>query len=88
MEKKKGEHFFPLGIREMESDGGRAFVPLSKGAAIRITNGEMTLLAYVATKPARVFVNPLRGVPWLLLFFFDLLRRRARLLPSLRTQAG
>jgi len=69
VEKKKGEHFFPLGIREMESDGGRAFVPLSKGAAIRLTNGEMTLLAYVATKPARVFVNPLRGVPWLLLFF-------------------
>ena len=69
VEKKKGEHFFPLGIREMESDGGCAFVPLSKGAAIRLIHGEMTLLAYVSTKPDRVFVNPLRGAPWSLLFF-------------------
>jgi outer membrane biosynthesis protein TonB/pSer/pThr/pTyr-binding forkhead associated (FHA) protein len=69
VEKRKGDHFHPLGIREMERDGGRAYIALAKGGAVRLAHGEMTLVAYVAPRPTRVFVNPLRGAPWLLLFF-------------------
>jgi outer membrane biosynthesis protein TonB len=71
VEKKKGEHFHPVNAREMDRDGGRAYLPLTKGSAVRLTRGEMTLVAYVATKPKRIFVNPFRGAPWLLLFFLS-----------------
>jgi outer membrane biosynthesis protein TonB len=66
-EKKKGDHFSPLGVREMAHDGNRPYVELTMGSAVRLTRGEMTLVAYVAPKPARVWVNPLRGAPWLLI---------------------
>ena len=73
VEKKKGDRFCPIGVGEMESDAGRAFVALAKGSALRLTHGEMTLVAYVGTKPERIFVNPLRGAPWTLLFFLTAL---------------
>ena len=69
VEKKKGEHFHPVPAREMDRDTGRAYLALTKGSAARFTHGEMTLVAYVATKPKRIFVNPFRGTPWMLLFF-------------------
>jgi hypothetical protein len=69
VEKKKGERFHPLSPREMDRDGGRPYVGLTKGGALRLTRGEMTLVAYVATRPERVLVNPFRGAPWMLLFW-------------------
>src|SRR5258708_33036766 len=33
----------------------------------------MTVVAYVGTKPERMFVNRLRGAPWTLLFFLTAL---------------
>lgn len=71
-DKKKGDAFHSLGPRELESEGSRRFISMTKGAAARLTEGQMTLVAYVATKPARVWVNPFRGLPWLAMFFFAL----------------
>jgi len=73
VEKKKGDRFSPIAAGEIERDGGRAFVALARGSAVRLTHGEMTLVAYVGTKPKRIFVNPLRGAPWTLLFFLTVL---------------
>ncbi|HME90933.1 MAG TPA: AgmX/PglI C-terminal domain-containing protein [Myxococcaceae bacterium] len=70
--KKKDDAFHQVGPRELEADGSRRFISLTKGAAARLSEGQMTLVAYVAPKPARVWVNPFRGLPWLAMFFFAL----------------
>ncbi|RUO87229.1 FHA domain-containing protein [Corallococcus sp. AB018] len=61
--------FAPVTTTALESDGSRRFVTLRDGAAARLTQGKMSLVAYAAPAPERVFVNPLKGLPWLTLFF-------------------
>lgn len=64
--------FAPVTSAALESDGSRRFVTLRDGAAARLTQGKMSLVAYAAPVPERVFVNPLKGLPWLTLFFIAL----------------
>gem|GEM_PF-355833 len=64
--------FTPVTGAALESDGSRRFITLREGTAARLTQGHMSLVAYVAPKPARVFVNPLKGIPWLMLTFTSL----------------
>ncbi|MBN8228988.1 AgmX/PglI C-terminal domain-containing protein [Corallococcus macrosporus] len=70
VEKANGDgRFTPVTTAALESDGSRRFVTLRDGAAARLTQGKMSLVAYAAPTPERVFVNPLKGLPWLTLFF-------------------
>ncbi|WP_223642637.1 AgmX/PglI C-terminal domain-containing protein [Corallococcus sp. EGB] len=70
VEKANGDgRFTPVTTAALESDGSRRFVTLRDGAAARLTQGKMSLVAYAAPAPERVFVNPLKGLPWLTLFF-------------------
>ncbi|WP_163996238.1 AgmX/PglI C-terminal domain-containing protein [Pyxidicoccus caerfyrddinensis] len=64
--------FAPVTGAALESDGSRRFLTLREGTAARLTQGHMSLVAYAAPKPERVFVNPLRGIPWLALASFVL----------------
>ncbi|QSQ19912.1 AgmX/PglI C-terminal domain-containing protein [Pyxidicoccus parkwayensis] len=64
--------FTPVTGAALESDGSRRFITLREGTAARLTQGHMSLVAYAAPKPERVFVNPLRGLPWLALACFVL----------------
>ncbi|AEI62359.1 AgmX/PglI C-terminal domain-containing protein [Corallococcus macrosporus] len=64
--------FTPVTGAALESDGSRRFLTLREGTAARLTQGQMSLVAYAAPKPARVFVNPLKGLPWLTLTFLGL----------------
>ncbi|MFN0063857.1 MAG: AgmX/PglI C-terminal domain-containing protein [Myxococcaceae bacterium] len=59
--------FAPLSPKDLDLDGSRRFIPMTSGTAVKLTEGPMTLFAYVAPTPAKVFVNPLRGLPWLML---------------------
>ncbi|QDE66696.1 hypothetical protein BHS09_06560 [Myxococcus xanthus] len=68
VEKSSGDgRFTPVTGAALESDGSRRFLTLREGTAARLTQGQMSLVAYAAPKPARVFVNPLKGLPWLTL---------------------
>ncbi|MBN9687988.1 AgmX/PglI C-terminal domain-containing protein [Corallococcus sp. NCSPR001] len=70
VEKANGDgRFAPVTTAALESDGSRRFVTLRDGAAARLTQGKMSLVAYAAPAPERIFVNPLKGLPWLTLFF-------------------
>lgn len=51
--------------KELEQSGGRRCVTVGLGTALRLIEGDMQLFAYVAPRPERVFVNPLKGLPWL-----------------------
>jgi hypothetical protein len=64
--------FAPVTGAALESDGSRRFLTLREGTAARLTQGQMSLVAYAAPKPERVFVNPLSGLPWLALACFTL----------------
>ncbi|MCP3139000.1 AgmX/PglI C-terminal domain-containing protein [Pyxidicoccus xibeiensis] len=64
--------FAPVTGAALESDGNRRFLTLRQGTAARLTQGQMSLVAYAAPKPERVWVNPLRGMPWLALACFIL----------------
>ena len=64
--------FAPVTGAALESDGSRRFLTLRDGTAARLTQGQMSLVAYAAPKPERVFVNPLKGLPWLALACFTL----------------
>ncbi|MBZ4400247.1 MULTISPECIES: AgmX/PglI C-terminal domain-containing protein [unclassified Myxococcus] len=64
--------FTPVTGASLESDGSRRFITLREGVGARLTQGQMSLVAYAAPVPARVFVNPLRGLPWLALTCFAL----------------
>lgn len=59
--------FMPLQAKELESDGERRFVTLSNGTAARFSEGEMSLVAYVAPPPEKLQFNPLAGLPWLVI---------------------
>jgi hypothetical protein len=62
-----GGRFQAVQAHALESDGNRRFVTLRDGTAARLIQGQMSLVAYAAPKPERVWVNPLRGLPWLAL---------------------
>lgn len=51
-----------------EGRGAQKFVTLSSGQAARFCEGEMSLVAYVAPAADKVFINPLKGLPWLVIF--------------------
>jgi hypothetical protein len=72
VESKKGDSFYPLSARELEGQGSHRYVALSMGNAVRFSSGEMSLVAYVAPPPERIFVNPFFGMPWLLVFTMTL----------------
>lgn len=62
--------FYPVSPKELELSGKRRFITLANGMAARFSEGEMSLVAYVAPKPERLRGNPLRGMPWLALAVF------------------
>ncbi|QSQ10671.1 AgmX/PglI C-terminal domain-containing protein [Myxococcus landrumensis] len=64
--------FTPVTGAALESDGSRRFITLRDGVGARLTQGQMSLVAYSAPVPERVFVNPLKGLPWLALSCFVL----------------
>jgi hypothetical protein len=66
----KDGRFQPLPASALESDGNRRYLTLSDGAAARLSQGQMSLLAYAAPTPEKVWVNPLSGLPWLALACF------------------
>jgi hypothetical protein len=65
VETKKGESFFPTNHKDLESHGAQRYLSLNNGDAVRFSAGEMSLVAYVAPPPERVFVSPLFGLNWL-----------------------
>jgi outer membrane biosynthesis protein TonB len=69
----KDGRFQSFPVSALESDGNRRYVTLSDGTAARLNQGQMSLLAYAAPMPEKVFVNPLSGLPWLALACFFLL---------------
>ncbi|MDY7226538.1 AgmX/PglI C-terminal domain-containing protein [Hyalangium rubrum] len=64
--------FQPVQSSALEADGNRRFVTLRDGAAARLSQGTMSLVAYAAPVPEKVWVNPLKGLPWLALGCFFL----------------
>jgi hypothetical protein len=67
-----GGRFQAVQANALENDGNRRFITLRDGAAARLSQGQMSLMAYAAPKPERVWVNPLAGLPWLALACFML----------------
>ncbi len=67
-----GARYQPVQINALEADGSRRFITLRDGASARLTQGQMSLVAYAAPKPEKAWVNPLSGLPWLALFCFFL----------------
>jgi len=67
-----GGKYQPVQINTLEADGTRRFITLREGTAARLTQGQMSLVAYAAPMPEKVWVNPLAGLPWLALFCFFL----------------
>ena len=68
----KSGRFAPVAAAALEAHGERRFVTLNRGTAARLSQGEMSLVAYAAPLPEKVRVNPLKGLPWLAVgsFFF------------------
>ncbi|WP_309896538.1 AgmX/PglI C-terminal domain-containing protein [Archangium sp.] len=68
----KSGRFAPVAAAALEANGERRFVTLNRGTAARLSQGEMSLVAYAAPLPEKVRVNPLKGLPWLAVgsFFF------------------
>lgn len=67
-----GGRYTPVQINALEADGTRRFITLREGTAARLTQGQMSLVAYAAPMPEKVRVNPLAGLPWLALTCFFL----------------
>jgi len=65
--------FYPPGPKDVESDGLHSSVHLSEGNAVRLSQGQMSVIAYVARAPVPPWTNPLRSIPWLLLSLMSLL---------------
>jgi TonB family protein len=65
--------FVPVTVASLESDGTRRFLTLREGAAARLTQGEMSLVAYAAALPERVHVSPFKDLPWMVLGTFGAL---------------
>ena len=65
----KDGNFYPLPQDQVQQSGQKRYVVLGDGAAIRLSgDGDVVLVAYVQKPLPRPFVNPLRGLPWLMLF--------------------
>ncbi|HVE83992.1 MAG TPA: AgmX/PglI C-terminal domain-containing protein, partial [Myxococcales bacterium] len=62
-----GGGFQAVSAGELENDGGHLYLQLGPGAQARLTAGGMALYATVAAPPEKVKVNPLKGLPWLLI---------------------
>jgi outer membrane biosynthesis protein TonB len=69
----KSGRFAPVAAAALEAHGERRFVTLNRGTAARLSQGEMSLVAYAAPLPEKVRVNPLKGLPWLAVGSFFLL---------------
>jgi hypothetical protein len=67
-----GGKYQPVQINALEAEGSRRFITLRDGTAARLSQGNMSLVAYAAPPPEKVWVNPLAGLPWLALFCFFL----------------
>ncbi|WP_224242082.1 AgmX/PglI C-terminal domain-containing protein [Hyalangium gracile] len=67
-----GGRYTPVQLTALEADGTRRFITLRDGSAARLSQGQMSLVAYAAPKPEKVWVNPLSGLPWLALACFFL----------------
>lgn len=67
--------FYPVQLETLEQgSGGRRCVTLGNGHAVRFSSGrDVMLLAYVQPAIPKPFVNPLVGVPWLMLVVLMLL---------------
>lgn len=70
---KSDGKFYPPGPKDVESDGLHSSVHLSEGNAVRLSQGRMSVIAYVAPAPAHPWTNPLKSMPWLLLSLLFLL---------------
>ncbi len=67
------EDFLPLSPGHIREEGGRRYVELAHGTAARLSEGEMSLVAFGAPAPERMRGNPLAGMPWLVIALFVLL---------------
>ncbi len=67
VEQLKGDGFYPTPEKDLQSGAGGKYLSLSNGMAARLSEGDMTLVAYVAPPQRKPWVNPLRGLPWLAL---------------------
>jgi hypothetical protein len=67
-----GARYQPVQLTALESEGSRRYITLRDGAAARLTQGNMSLVAYAAPPPEKVWVNPLAGLPWLAVCCFFL----------------
>ena len=68
-------NFYPVKTDSLEvGDGQRRCVTLASGHAMRLSSDEdVTVVAYVQPPLPRPFVNPLRGLPWLMLVCLTML---------------
>jgi hypothetical protein len=68
--KAQDGNFYPVQADSLEKSAAGACVTLGPGHAIRLSgDDDMTLVAYVQPAIPKPFVNPLRGLPWLVLVF-------------------
>jgi hypothetical protein len=63
-----GAKYKPVQLTALEAEGSRRFITLRDGTSARLTQGSMSLVAYAAPPPEKVWVNPLAGLPWLAVF--------------------
>lgn len=71
----KDGNFYPVTTESLEvGDGQRRCVTLGSGHAMRLSSeSDVTLIAYVQPALPKPFVNPLKGLPWLMLVCLTLL---------------
>ncbi|MBK7860958.1 MAG: AgmX/PglI C-terminal domain-containing protein [Archangiaceae bacterium] len=72
---KRGDdgNFYPMQPDALETSGSKRYCTLADGQAVRFSGeSDMVLVAYVQPPIPKPWVNPLRGVPWLALFFLTL----------------
>ncbi len=74
VEQRQGDgNFYPLQADALESSGSKKYLSIKNGEAIRLSgDGDMSLVAYVQPPIPRPFINPLKGLPYLTLFFLAL----------------
>jgi hypothetical protein len=68
-----GMPFEKMHLSQLEGEGEARTLLLTPGQAVRLTMGSMSLLAYVGQRPKQEFVNPLKGLPLMALFWLLLL---------------
>lgn len=73
IERRQGGDFQGVNAGELDHEGDRLYLTLGAGGQARFTAGGMTLYASVAPPAEKVKVNPLKGLPWLLLVLLMLI---------------